>query len=81
MTKRRKFSEEFKREAVNLTRQPWIGIIGAWRPLGFGEAAKQRRAEEAFTSQGGSAFISASEGRTNPRGERPWTGIEMCQTK
>lgn len=36
MEKRRKFSEEFKREAVGLTRQPGANLSGIARDLGIG---------------------------------------------
>ena len=36
MAKRRKYSEEFKREAVNLTRQPDAGVSQVARDIGVG---------------------------------------------
>ena len=36
MSQRRKFSEEFKREAVGLTRQPGISVSQVARELGVG---------------------------------------------
>jgi len=36
MSKRRKFSEEFKREAVNLTRQPSASVSQVARDIGVG---------------------------------------------
>jgi transposase len=36
MAKRRKYSEEFKREAVNLTRQPDVSVSQVARDIGVG---------------------------------------------
>ena len=36
MSKRRKFSEEFKREALELTRQPGVNISRVARDIGIG---------------------------------------------
>ena len=36
MSKRRKFSDEFKREAVGLTRQPGVSVSQVARDLGVG---------------------------------------------
>jgi transposase len=42
MSKRRKFSEEFKREALELTRQPGVNISQVARDIGIGAGLLSR---------------------------------------
>jgi transposase len=42
MSKRRKFSEEFKREALELTRQPGVNITQVARDIGIGAGLLSR---------------------------------------
>jgi len=42
MSKRRKFSEEFKREALELTRQPGVTISQVARDIGIGSGLLSR---------------------------------------
>lgn len=42
MSKRRKFSEEFKREALELTRQPGVNISQVARDIGIGPGLLSR---------------------------------------
>lgn len=47
MSKRRKFSPEFKREAVQLARQPGVSCAQVARELGIGEGVLTRWKREA----------------------------------
>jgi transposase len=42
MSKRRKFSEEFKREALELTRQPGVNVSQVARDIGIGAGLLSR---------------------------------------
>ncbi|MBK7011631.1 MAG: transposase [Xanthomonadales bacterium] len=51
MSKRRKFSDEFKREAVGLTRQPGVGVSQVARDLGVGAGLLGRWRRELATDK------------------------------
>lgn len=52
MSKRRKFSEEFKREAVELTRQPGATVSQIARDIGVGAGLLGRWRRELVESKG-----------------------------
>jgi len=62
MGKRRKYSEEFKREAVGLTRQPNASVSQVARDIGIGANLLFRWRRE-FESEGGKAFPGSGVAR------------------
>jgi transposase len=64
MTKRRKFSDEFKREAVGLTRQPGANLSQIARDIGVGAGVlgRWRRELEAGKTK---TFVSSPAKQTS----------------
>jgi transposase len=62
MSKRRKFSPEFKRGAVEQTRQPGISCAQVARELGIRDSLLTRWKRE-FDGQGKSAFVGTGTAR------------------
>ena len=60
MRQRRKFTREFKVEAVRLSRQPGRSVGEVAKSLDVGEALLRRWRDE-FTAEGGSAFSGAGK--------------------
>ncbi len=73
MSKRRKFSEEFKREAVGLTQQPGANISRVARDIGVGAGLLGRWRRELETDKAKAFSVRAFRAtRRWPRSSASW---------
>jgi len=63
MAKRRKYSEEFKREAINLTRQPGANVSHIARDIGVSAGQLFRWRREVDGARDGRVFTGAGVAR------------------